>query len=230
MKSRLASIAAVVLLLGGLTACGSDEPTAMPDVVGLTLDTALSDIERSGFGDDVEIVGGGLFGVVDEGNWVVCDQSPAPEQNIVDPRLVVERECEPAEQPAAPPSETTAPAEPSETAAPPEAAEATDTTVDELLDRLNSADMGGIQVGERFRFVGELVRSDLWYTGLTDDYVVFFSAKGGADDLMVLVDESDASEWTDGTRLDVVVENVEITLDGDTDDGWLRMISSTPAD
>lgn len=198
----------------------------MPDVVGLTLDTALSDIERSGFNDDVEIIGGGLFGVIDEGNWVVCAQSPAPDQSVVAPRLTVERECEP-DEPAEEPVEPRAPSQPSETAAPPEV-NAVDTSVDELLDRLNSSDMGGIQVGDMFRFTGELRGSDFWSTGLSGDYVVFFTAKGGADDLMVLVDESDASGWTDGTRLDVVVENVELTLNGETGDGWLRMISSTP--
>lgn len=198
----------------------------MPDVVGLTLDTALSDIERSGFNDDVEIIGGGLFGVIDEGNWVVCAQSPAPDQSVVAPRLTVERECEP-DEPAEEPVEPRAPSQPSETAAPPEV-NAVDTSVDELLDRLNSSDMGGIQVGDMFRFTGELGGSDFWSTGLSGDYVVFFTAKGGADDLMVLVDESDASGWTDGTRLDVVVENVELTLNGETGDGWLRMISSTP--
>lgn len=229
MKSRRGSVAiASGFLALVLTACGSEAPTAMPDVVGLTLDTALSDIERSGFNDDVEIIGGGLFGVIEEGNWVVCEQSPAPNQSVVAPRLTVERECEPAEEPAEEPIEPPAPSEPSETVAPPEV-NAVDTSVDELLDRLNSSDMGGIQVGERFRFTGELGGSDFWSTGPSGDYVVFFTAKGGADDLMVLVDESDASGWTDGTRLDVVVENVELTLNGETDDGWLRMISSTPA-
>ncbi|MCU1440954.1 MAG: hypothetical protein JWP85_1951 [Rhodoglobus sp.] len=41
----------------------------MPDVVGLQLDIVKSDIERAGFGGDVEIIGGGLFSVVNESTW-----------------------------------------------------------------------------------------------------------------------------------------------------------------
>lgn len=124
-----------------------------------------------------------MFGVLDDSNWVICEQEPAPGESVAEPRLVVERECASAEEPS------TEPVEPTETA------DAADTTVDELLDRLNSVDMGGIQVGDRFRFTGALVRSDLWYTARTGDYVVPFTAHGGADDLMVLVDESDAIGW-----------------------------------
>lgn len=221
MNVRLGTQAAAgALLLFVLTGCGSGEPAVMPDVVGLQLDIAKSDIERAGFGGDVEIIGGGLFGVIDDSNWVVCEQEPAPGVSVADPRLVVERECASAEE------TSTAPVEPVE---PVETADSADTTVDELLDRLNSPDLGGIKVGDRFRFTGELVRSDLWYTARTGDYVILFTAHGGADDLMVLVDESEAIGWVDGTRLEAIVENVEITLDGDTTDGWLRMVSATLA-
>lgn len=213
-------VAAAALLLLALTACGPDEPKIMPDVVGLTLDLAKSDIERAGFNGSVEIIGGGLFGVLDDGNWVVCEQEPAAGELVDDPRLVVERDCASEEEPSA---QTSEPVEPTD------AADVADTTVDELLDRLNSADMGGVQVGDRFRFTGELAGSQYWYTGRTGDYVVLFMAHGGADDLMVLVDESDAIGWSDGTRLVAIVENVEITLDGETTDGWPRLVSATPA-
>jgi len=220
MNVRRSTLAAAgALLLFALTGCGSGEPATMPDVVGLQLATAKSDIERAGYGGDVDIIGGGLFGVVDDSNWVVCEQKPAPGKSVANPRLIVERECASAGEPSTEPE----PDEPNETA------DAVDTTVDELLDRLNSVDMGGIQVGDKFRFTGELVRSDLWYTGRTGDYVVLFTANDGADDLMVLVNESEAISWVDGTRLESIVENVEITLDGETDDGWLRMVSATLA-
>ena len=220
-----------VLLLLALSACGSGAPAAMPDVVGLQLDVAKSDIKGAGFGGDVEIVGGGLFGVVDDSNWVVCDQRPAQGEPVSDPRLVVDRECASGVQPSSEPVKPS----PSESATPtglPDAIETGDveaTTVDELLDRLNSADMGGIQVGDTFRFTGELFHSDLWYAARTGDYSVLFSAHGGADDLMVFVDESKVVGWRDGTQLDVVVENVEINLDGEITDGWLRLISATLA-
>jgi hypothetical protein len=67
----------------------------MPDVEGQQLDVALSDIERKGFSDEVEVLGGGMFGIRDESNWEVCDQSPAAGQVITkDPRLTVDRSCD----------------------------------------------------------------------------------------------------------------------------------------
>ena len=48
------------------------------------------------------------------------------------------------------------------------------------------------------------------------------SPEGGADDLPVFVNESDATDWEDGTKVEMVVENVKVTIDGDTNDGWLR--------
>jgi hypothetical protein len=122
----------------------------MPEVMGKQLDVAKSDIERAGFDGDVEVIGGGIFGVLDDSNWVVCEQEPTSGEAVSEPRLVVDRESGPAEdsaEPTAAPAEpTAAPAEPS--AAPTVAANITDTTVDELRDRLNSADMGGVQVGD----------------------------------------------------------------------------------
>lgn len=196
----------------------------MPDVVGLQLDVAKSDIERAGFDGDVEIVGGGLFGVVDDSNWVVCEQGPAAGESLAEPRLIVERECATESVPEPDPVESSASPEPSEA---PVVVEATATTVDEFVDRLNSADMGGIQLGDRFRFTGELVGSDFWSTGATGDYSVYFVAQGGANDLLVLVDESLVDGWTDGTVLDVVVENVERTVSGETYDGWPLIVEAT---
>ncbi|WP_166391194.1 hypothetical protein [Nocardioides ochotonae] len=67
----------------------------MPDVVSARLDVALSDIERAGFEDEVEVIGGGMFGVVDESNWVVCEQEPSTSEEIgAKPRLTVDRSCD----------------------------------------------------------------------------------------------------------------------------------------
>jgi hypothetical protein len=98
----------------------------------------------------------------------------------------------------------------------------TDITVDELLDRLNSASMGGTKNGDRFRFAAELFESDAWRTGASGEFTVYLKAKGGADDLMVFVDESDAAGWQDGTRVEMVVESGEATINGETTGGWLR--------
>lgn len=94
MRKTLTVIAAMTLL--SLTACGNGEDAAMPDVQSQRLDIALSDIGRAGYdSDDVEIVGGGVFGVVDESNWSVCAQEPAAGDTIGDaPRLTVERTCD----------------------------------------------------------------------------------------------------------------------------------------
>ncbi|MET0990228.1 MAG: PASTA domain-containing protein, partial [Glaciihabitans sp.] len=160
---RAAQVMAGTMLLLVLSACGSGEPAVMPDVVGSQLDDAKKDIERAGFSDEVEVVGGGLFGVLDDANWVVCEQKPAAGGAVSEPRLVVDRECGAAE----PREPSPAPADPSDAATP--AATVVDTTIDGLLDHLNSADLGGIQPGERFRFTGELFESDAWATGATGD-------------------------------------------------------------
>ena len=67
----------------------------MPDVVGESLEVALNDIEGAGVDDEVEILGGGVLGIVDESNWQVCEQLPPAGDEVTDvPRLTVDRECE----------------------------------------------------------------------------------------------------------------------------------------
>lgn len=86
----------------------------MPDVGGKRLDVALSDIEGAGFQDKVDVLGGGVFGIVDKSNWEVCEQTPAPGAPLTKaPRLTVERECKqddpsPSTDPSAEPQETVA--------------------------------------------------------------------------------------------------------------------------
>lgn len=99
-------------------------------------------------------------------------------------------------------------------------------TVDELLDKLNSAESGGIKVGDRFRFTGELVMSEHWMTGATGEFSVLLKAHGGAQDLMVFADESDAAGWQDGTKVRMIVEMGEATINGETTDGWPRALSA----
>jgi hypothetical protein len=106
----------------------------MPDVVGRQLDVAQSDIKRAGFEDEVEVVGGGTFGIIDESNWTVCEQLPAAGKAIaVDPRLTVDRSCDDgADQSTTQPPTTTAPttsAPPTSAPTPTEAAPVTDAEV-----------------------------------------------------------------------------------------------------
>ena len=214
--------AALVLALG-LTGCGSSEKSVMPDVVGTQLDVAKSDIERVGFGGEVEVLGGGIFGIVNEPNWQVCEQLPPAGETVTDtPRLTVDRSCETAAEPTEAPTE--APTEGDAPSAEPAPADpmVTDITVDELLNKLNSAEMGGIKVGDQFRLTGELFMSELWMTGASGDYSVLLKAQDGAQDLMVFVEESDAAGWQDGTKVEMIVANVEVTINGETTGGWLR--------
>jgi hypothetical protein len=48
--------------------------TRVPPVVGQRLDVALDRLQRARFPADVQ--GGGLFGIVQESNWEVVEQSP----------------------------------------------------------------------------------------------------------------------------------------------------------
>lgn len=101
----------------------------------------------------------------------------------------------------------------------------TDITVDELLDKLNSGQMGGIKIGDQFRLTGELFMSKLWMTGATKEYNVLLKAHGGADDLSVFVDKSKTAGWRDGTKVQMIVEMGEATINGETTDGWVRAVS-----
>lgn len=88
----LVAIAAVGMMGAGCG--GNDEPSAMPDVVGERLDVAKSDLAAAGVGeDDVEVVGGGTFGVLDESNWTVCDQDPSSGADAKNVRVIVDRVC-----------------------------------------------------------------------------------------------------------------------------------------
>jgi len=50
--------------------------TQVPPVVGERLDTAKNRLRRAGF--DVDVDGGGTFGVIKESNWEVVSQDPGP--------------------------------------------------------------------------------------------------------------------------------------------------------
>lgn len=114
-------------------------------------------------------------------------------------------------------------AQPAASAAPAADPTVTDTTVDELLDKLNA---GEVKLGDQFRVTGELFESDAWGTGASGDFSVMLKAKGGTDDLSVFVDESDATEWQDGTQVEMVVKMVEVTINGETMDGFMEAQSA----
>ena len=113
---RALCLAFALAMLVGFAGCGSDKKAVMPDVTGKKLDVAKSAIKDAGFEDGVKVDGGGVFGVIEESNWEVCDQSPAAGEAVSDaPRLTVDRSC----HDGAAASETSKPSEtPTETSKP----------------------------------------------------------------------------------------------------------------
>jgi len=85
------AVFAVALLVAG---CSDGGTVTMPEVVGKGLDVAISDVKRAGIDDKVEVIGGGMFGVVDKSNWTVCSQEPQSGAEVPSaPRLTVDRTC-----------------------------------------------------------------------------------------------------------------------------------------
>lgn len=138
-----------------------------------------------------------------------------------------ERGSVPAETPQPRAAVTTPPEEPGATpveqTVEPTVSEA---TVDELVDKINSADLGGMSVGDRFRVTGELVGADMWSTGASGDFFVTLATASGSD-LIVFVEESATEQWQNGTIVEMVLENVEVTINGETSDGWFEAVSTT---
>lgn len=239
---RALRLAVAIGLVLGLAGCGGSQATVMPDVVGKQLDVAKSDIQDAGFTDKVEVAGGGVLGVVVDSNWQVCDQRPAAGGPVTDaPRLTVDRSCSTgATAPAATPAETTgtpreeASEEPAETptneaspsdAPTPDSTTATDITVDALYDKLNSAGMGGVNLGDQFRLTTQFVRPDLWAPTASGDLGVMVQDAGGAIHIEVLAKRSDAAGWQAGMHVEMVVEDVQLTINGETGHGYLRVVS-----
>jgi hypothetical protein len=125
--------------------------------------------------------------------------------------------AEPSAAPATPSAEPSAP----ETTTSPAEPTITDITVDGLVDKINAAN---VKVGDQFRLTGELIGSRFWTTGASGDFFVMLKSKEGSD-LMVFVEKSAAKQWRNGTTVEMVVENVERTISGETSDGWMDAVS-----
>jgi beta-lactam-binding protein with PASTA domain len=74
----------LIAILGGaqpaykertISVARTPEGTAVPTLVGQPLDVALDRLQSAGLKGEVH--GGGVFGIVDEGNWRVVDQDPS---------------------------------------------------------------------------------------------------------------------------------------------------------
>lgn len=143
VEMRLVRAVAVLSFVVGLAGCGgvpgeeaspAQVQVTMPDVVGRPLDVALSDITRAGFASQVEVLGGGKLGVIDQANWTVCERLPEPAQAVdATPRLIVERSC--GDDPAEPTDAESGPA----TALPEQVPDVVGQRLDAALDALNSS-------------------------------------------------------------------------------------------
>lgn len=133
---RWVAAAAMTVTLAGCSGSGDEASSApvMPDVLGLQLDDALSQVESAGSEDEVEVEGGGVLGVVEESNWQVCAQSPAGGEDLTSaPRLDVERSCDDSGREA----DTTEP----------EAEAAPEEPTEEILTAETNADLAAILGG-----------------------------------------------------------------------------------
>ena len=69
--------------------------TTVPQVAGERLDVAIDTVEDAGL--DHETIGGGVFGVIRESAWIVCEQRPearSSTEGIDSVTLIVERACD----------------------------------------------------------------------------------------------------------------------------------------
>lgn len=146
MRALRAAAALIVVL--SLFGCGENKLPVMPTVVGQKLDVALSDVKRAGFSNDVEVLGGGVLGIIDKSNWTVCEQEPAGGQAIANtPRLKVDRTCGNTTPSASTPSRV--PAAPSSTAttlATPPASTQAAPSARPVLTVKNNADFAAVSV------------------------------------------------------------------------------------
>jgi beta-lactam-binding protein with PASTA domain len=125
----------------GIAGCGSDKTPVMPDVTGKKLDVAKSAIKDAGFEDEVKVDGGGVFGVVKESNWEVCDQSPAAGAAVSGaPRLMIDRSC----RDDAEPSETSTPNEPASESEEPDPTTSSEPEADQVLTKSNSEEFAAV--------------------------------------------------------------------------------------
>lgn len=146
-------VVGLVMVLG-LVGCGA-KPVVMPSVVNLRLDAALSDIKRAGYEEKVEVLGGGVLGVIDEKNWTVCEQEPAVGQELtVAPRLTVDRSCSgDAQSTPTPAVSATLSTQPSAT--PSTEPSATPSQEAEVLTAANNKDLAALLASHRLNDIAK---------------------------------------------------------------------------
>lgn len=194
--------ALALVLVATVSACEAAEDPIMPNVVGTSLDVALTTLEDAGINREPEVEGGGLFGIVEEANWQVCTQSPAAGEAVSGtPQLAVDRECGtdesepgPVASESATPEETET-AEPETSETPSEAPEATEVlTVDnnaDLAELLSSSPSDDLTGAFAEKYTGRTIQFDGYISALAQhgDYATRF-------DLLVSNGEYDEAHVT----------------------------------
>ncbi len=89
--SRLIISLALVSVLAFAAGCAQAKPQRVPDVRGDRLDLAEATLEARGL--SYEIHGGGKLGVIDDSDWLVCDQNPSAGRKATKVELAVARSC-----------------------------------------------------------------------------------------------------------------------------------------
>ncbi|MBW0252598.1 DUF4839 domain-containing protein [Cellulomonas sp. PS-H5] len=151
-------------------------------MTGQQLDAALSAIESAGFTDDVDVEGGGVFGVVDTSNWQVCEQFPAAREPFTgSPRLTVDRSCDDGTDASpTPDDETSEPAVEAATSAPSVVTAAADPAFAAILvegDYCSDAiaQFADERAGQTIEFDGSLVAINN-HDGYTTRYDILIAA------------------------------------------------------
>ncbi|MGA9762955.1 MAG: hypothetical protein WBQ14_11095 [Gaiellaceae bacterium] len=94
--SRLITSLFLVSILAFAAGCAEAKPQRVPDVRGDRLDLAEATIEARGL--SYEVHGGGKLGVIDDSDWLVCDQNPSAGKMAAEVELAVARSCAQAEK------------------------------------------------------------------------------------------------------------------------------------
>ena len=89
MRYRL--VISALALAFALAGCGGHAAKTVPQVKSQRLDVAKETLDNAGLG--YEVIGGGVFGVVVDSHWRVCQQHPKAGHRASSVELVVARSC-----------------------------------------------------------------------------------------------------------------------------------------
>jgi beta-lactam-binding protein with PASTA domain len=89
--TRLICLLGLASALAFAAGCAQAKPQRVPEVRGDRLDLAEATLEARGL--SYEVHGGGKLGVIDDSDWLVCEQAPAAGLKATMVELAVARSC-----------------------------------------------------------------------------------------------------------------------------------------